>query len=181
MEEEAPAIVMPYEAVHDAARRRDPTLADRFGGWWARASRQEDSFIWSRQEARMPADGDDEAEGAATGWEDWGDAVDVQDHASLTDPASTKSMAAMRAPAVGDTREQSCAVCLEDFVAGGGELRTMPCSHSFHRQCIFKWLLVQRRCPTCRFEMPSRTDDDEEEGELVGEELFRWSKLAAIN
>jgi hypothetical protein len=29
--------------------------------------------------------------------------------------------------------------------------------------------------------MPSRTDDDEEEGELVGEELFRWTKLAAIN
>jgi hypothetical protein len=95
MEEEAPAIVMPYDPVHDEARRRDPTLADRFGGWWAGASRQEDSYIWLRQEARMTADDDDEAEGDAMGWEeDWDDAGDVQDHAPLADPASTKSMAA---------------------------------------------------------------------------------------
>ncbi|KAM0897997.1 hypothetical protein ACQ4PT_022223 [Festuca glaucescens] len=116
-----------------------------------------------------PAAPDDEAEGAMER-EDW-DGGD-QDHdggrRARADPASRRAMAALRVPAVGETREQGCAVCLEPFVAGGGELRTMPCSHSFHRQCIFDWLLIQRRCPMCRFEMPSRTEDDEER-ELVCE------------
>jgi hypothetical protein len=72
----------------------------------------------------------------------------------FTLPASTEAIMGLRAPAAGETRELSCAVCLEDFEAAD-ELRRMPCSHSFHRRCIFRWLRISRLCPWCRFPLPS--------------------------
>lgn len=81
---------------------------------------------------------------------------------AIIDPASMKAMVAMETPKVGETREQDCAVCLEDFVAGGKKLRMMPCSHSFHQRCIFDLLLRRRFCPVCRFEMPPRSADEPE-------------------
>jgi hypothetical protein len=76
-------------------------------------------------------------------------------------PASSEAIAGLHVPAAGETREQDCAVCLEDFVDEDGdsvELRTMPCSHSFHQGCIFRWLRVSRVCPCCRFPLPSAYD-----------------------
>ncbi|KAF0897449.1 hypothetical protein E2562_037348 [Oryza meyeriana var. granulata] len=70
--------------------------------------------------------------------------------------SSVKATATLHQPKLGETREQSCAVCLEDFVAGGDKLRMMPCSHFFHQTCIFKWLYVSLHCPICRFVMPSQ-------------------------
>jgi hypothetical protein len=72
----------------------------------------------------------------------------------FTRPASTEATMGLRAPAAGETRELACAVCLEDFEAAD-ELRRMPCSHSFHRHCIFRWLRISRACPFCRFPLPS--------------------------
>ncbi|XP_027348007.1 RING-H2 finger protein ATL64-like [Abrus precatorius] len=44
----------------------------------------------------------------------------------------------------------TCAVCLGDFEEGE-ELRTLPeCLHSFHVQCIDKWLHHHSNCPICR-------------------------------
>ncbi|CAM0874355.1 unnamed protein product [Alopecurus aequalis] len=76
---------------------------------------------------------------------------------SCFDPASREAIAGLRVPAAGETREECCAVCLEDLDEDGGdvELRTMPCSHSFHQRCIFRWLRVSRVCPCCRFPLPS--------------------------
>ncbi|KAE8818446.1 zinc c3hc4 type family expressed [Hordeum vulgare] len=72
----------------------------------------------------------------------------------FTVAASNKAMQGLRAPAVGDTRELACAVCLDDFEASD-ELRTMPCTHSFHELCIFRWLRISHLCPCCRFPLPS--------------------------
>jgi hypothetical protein len=79
---------------------------------------------------------------------------------SCFDPASSEAIFSLRVPAAGETREQCCAVCLEDFDEDGAdvELRTMPCSHSFHQHCIFRWLRVSRVCPCCRFQLPSADD-----------------------
>nr|XP_051230662.1 uncharacterized protein LOC127348800 [Lolium perenne] len=76
------------------------------------------------------------------------------------DPASSEAIAGLHVPAAGETREQDCAVCLEDFDEDGGdaELRTMRCSHSFHQRCIFRWLRVSRVCPCCRFSLSSAYD-----------------------
>lgn len=55
----------------------------------------------------------------------------------------------------------SCAVCLEGLEMGQ-EFRMMPCSHTFHQLCIFKWLVVNRLCPFCQFALPSSEDDDQD-------------------
>ncbi|KAF8379107.1 hypothetical protein HHK36_028536 [Tetracentron sinense] len=48
---------------------------------------------------------------------------------------------------------EHCTVCLEDFLIGM-DVTKMPCSHTFHRECIARWLEQSNLCPLCRFEMP---------------------------
>ncbi|KAJ1379105.1 Zinc finger, RING-type [Sesbania bispinosa] len=43
-----------------------------------------------------------------------------------------------------------CAVCLENLTTGD-KCRLLPmCKHSFHAQCVDKWLLKTPICPICR-------------------------------
>ncbi|KQJ92517.1 E3 ubiquitin-protein ligase RNF181 [Brachypodium distachyon] len=149
-----------------ATREDDRRHDSRAGGWYgeedppwiALRHRYSRDFIVRVEQERDRARS---AEAAIDGeqWDD--DAVDA--HRAYSDPASKKAMLDMPVPEVGETREQDCAVCLEDFVAGAGAkaLRMMPCSHSFHQSCIWDWLLVNRLCPVCRFAMPPKSADDE--------------------
>ncbi|XP_061197701.1 E3 ubiquitin-protein ligase znrf3-like [Saccostrea echinata] len=65
----------------------------------------------------------------------------------------------------GSTLEQ-CAICLEEYKESQ-ILRVMPCSHEFHRDCVDPWLVANRTCPLCMFnivandtgEQPVRTSD----------------------
>ncbi|MBA0610169.1 hypothetical protein Godav_011049 [Gossypium davidsonii] len=55
---------------------------------------------------------------------------------------------------VEDGDEEDCMVCLEELEVGFYASR-MPCSHTFHGDCIEKWLKQSHYCPICRFEMPT--------------------------
>uniref|UniRef100_A0A3B4CJL5 RING-type domain-containing protein n=1 Tax=Pygocentrus nattereri TaxID=42514 RepID=A0A3B4CJL5_PYGNA len=46
------------------------------------------------------------------------------------------------------TEIQPCAVCLEEFKARD-ELGVCPCSHTFHKKCLLKWLEIRSVCPMC--------------------------------
>ncbi|XP_021299876.1 LOW QUALITY PROTEIN: E3 ubiquitin-protein ligase RNF165-like [Herrania umbratica] len=47
-----------------------------------------------------------------------------------------------------------CVICLEELKVGSDASR-MPCSHTFHGDCIEKWLKQSHYCPICRLEMPT--------------------------
>ncbi|KAM0901384.1 hypothetical protein ACQ4PT_020032 [Festuca glaucescens] len=67
-------------------------------------------------------------------------------------PASTVAMTKLPSPTVGDTREEYCHVCHDDFEEGD-KLRMMPCAHAFHQHCIFSCLHVNRVCPVCDYKI----------------------------
>lgn len=45
--------------------------------------------------------------------------------------------------------ELTCSVCLEQVVAGE-LIRSLPCLHQFHANCIDPWLRQQGTCPVCK-------------------------------
>ncbi|GMF52636.1 unnamed protein product [Phytophthora fragariaefolia] len=60
---------------------------------------------------------------------------------------------------VGSTEPTQCMICLDGVefkTADAGccpssaSSITLPCQHTFHRECIFEWLLFQCHCPVCR-------------------------------
>lgn len=42
-----------------------------------------------------------------------------------------------------------CCICLAKY-ANNDELRELPCSHFFHKECVDKWLKINALCPLCK-------------------------------
>ncbi|KAK6790135.1 hypothetical protein RDI58_013935 [Solanum bulbocastanum] len=72
------------------------------------------------------------------------------------------------ANAVGGTKnsddELTCSVCLEQ-VNDGELIRSLPCLHQFHANCIDPWLRQRGTCPVCKFRAGSRWDENGQGGE----------------
>ncbi|XP_050382371.1 uncharacterized protein LOC126799250 [Argentina anserina] len=56
--------------------------------------------------------------------------------------------------------EVVCAVCKDDIVLED-KVRSLPCCHYYHQDCIVPWLSIRNTCPVCRYELP--TDDPDYE------------------
>ncbi|KAI9081829.1 hypothetical protein K1719_036091 [Acacia pycnantha] len=54
----------------------------------------------------------------------------------------------------GSEEELTCSICLEQ-VKRGELVRSLPCLHQFHMNCIDPWLRQQAKCPVCKFRMGS--------------------------
>lgn len=46
--------------------------------------------------------------------------------------------------------QTKCSICLGDFEEGEC-LKSLPCVHFYHKDCIDSWLLVGHACPVCKF------------------------------
>ncbi|KAK7283053.1 hypothetical protein RIF29_12295 [Crotalaria pallida] len=45
-----------------------------------------------------------------------------------------------------------CCICLAKY-ENNDELRELPCSHLFHKDCVDKWLKINASCPLCKSEV----------------------------
>ena len=50
------------------------------------------------------------------------------------------------------TKEDTCPICLETTKLGE-EVCTLKCTHTFHNQCISRWVMRKSTCPYCRQEL----------------------------
>ncbi|TVU27872.1 hypothetical protein EJB05_19373 [Eragrostis curvula] len=69
---------------------------------------------------------------------------------SVVNSLPCKSYKKNETPQCSDDMEQCCHICLTEY-EDGEQIRTLPCKHEFHQQCVDKWLKeVHRVCPLCR-------------------------------
>ena len=61
-------------------------------------------------------------------------------------PVSIRSHRASRSNNV-DTGQQ-CSICFESIFSH--DMATLPCAHSFHEECIGRWIHRTPSCPLCR-------------------------------
>jgi hypothetical protein len=52
----------------------------------------------------------------------------------------------------GSDEDSKCLVCYCDYEEGE-TVKTLPCFHKYHKQCIEEWFKVQNFCPFCRHEV----------------------------
>lgn len=57
--------------------------------------------------------------------------------------------------------ELTCSICLEQ-VNRGELVRSLPCLHQFHTNCIDPWLRQQGTCPVCKFKVGSGWQESRE-------------------
>ncbi|XP_048420455.1 E3 ubiquitin-protein ligase SDIR1 isoform X2 [Pyrus x bretschneideri] len=57
--------------------------------------------------------------------------------------------------------ELTCSICLEQ-VNRGDLVRSLPCLHQFHANCIDPWLRQQGTCPVCKFRAGSTWQESRE-------------------
>jgi len=72
--------------------------------------------------------------------------------AHTASPASQETRDALprsTVTATSDLLNRDCAVCKDGFEVGQKTL-ALPCTHSFHDECILPWLEINGTCPVCR-------------------------------
>ena len=52
----------------------------------------------------------------------------------------------------GDSGEKECTICREALKSDDHTYR-LPCSHTFHNDCLASWLKIRATCPNCRYNL----------------------------
>lgn len=79
-----------------------------------------------------------------------------------TDKPPTPSSSTSSAPLPSQTffSQSSCTICLEDFIPNETKVRSLPCHHIYHPQCIDPHLSSRSsRCPVCMAQVLPRKNE----------------------
>ena len=82
-------------------------------------------------------------------------ASDAIDLTSSSPPSKLRRMPSAGSTAAPSKEEEGCAICLAKY-SPGEEVKTLPCLHCFHSECIEGWLRVNHTCPVCKFSLLQR-------------------------
>ncbi|KNE68508.1 hypothetical protein AMAG_12682 [Allomyces macrogynus ATCC 38327] len=51
--------------------------------------------------------------------------------------------------------DATCPICTEPLDEKDSDARSLPCGHTFDRECVVPWLELRNTCPMCRLELPT--------------------------
>ncbi|CAE8630902.1 unnamed protein product, partial [Polarella glacialis] len=86
--------------------------------------------------------------------------IDVQQLLGVGGPAALRRLSETEARALpsrlfevcAESQQLCCSICLENF-SHGMRINVLPCSHTFHEECMFQWVTRAALCPNCRAEI----------------------------
>ncbi|ETK74701.1 hypothetical protein F441_18941 [Phytophthora nicotianae CJ01A1] len=55
-------------------------------------------------------------------------------------------------------KHTECVICLSDYEKDE-KVISLPCGHTFHKDCGMTWLVEHNVCPTCRYELPKQANN----------------------
>lgn len=78
-------------------------------------------------------------------------------------PASKSAMESLPTHVISvDSADADACCCIyTDPIDVGDEVKTLPCNHFYHSECIIKWLGISYVCPLCRYELPPDIHEDQ--------------------
>lgn len=77
--------------------------------------------------------------------------------------ASSEFIESLPEAAIGDVKDEQCAICLSSIRVGGEKrICVLPCKHTFHADCIKPWIRRVANCPLCKHELPTGDERYEE-------------------
>mmetsp|Transcript_10883 Transcript_10883/g.25216 ORF Transcript_10883/g.25216 Transcript_10883/m.25216 type:complete len:165 (+) Transcript_10883:137-631(+) len=73
----------------------------------------------------------------------------------------------MAAAAAAGSGESTCPICLSEYQVGDVVSHGKSCLHTFHNDCLCRWLQRDMTCPCCRTEVMERFDECNESASFL--------------
>jgi len=100
---------------------------------------------------------------------------------SYVTDASSVSYFSYEDVSIDENELEMCAICLCAYEEGDIRIFSKRCTHSFHKECVFEWLVKgHEECPCCRANMVTKSEIKETSASLIGTERLAQA-MAAVN
>lgn len=76
-------------------------------------------------------------------------ATSAKEEAAVASPLLSDLVASLPTAPAAEGCTEICAICLE-VPTCGEEVTSLPCFHTYHKECIHEWLVHSRLCPLCK-------------------------------
>lgn len=81
-----------------------------------------------------------------------GEAVGTESRGLSSDMIASLPSVSYKAQNTEDENTDQCVICRLDY-EDGESLNVLPCKHTYHSECITKWLQINKVCPVCSAEV----------------------------